>query len=68
VSSSSTITIGRSIRGGMVAITICIVAIVVVGICWVAIVVAIQLCISSNSSSDAEEGNLKIYLSEAFVI
>jgi len=59
VSSSSTISIGRSIRGSMVAITICIVAIVVVGVCWVAIVVAIQLCISGNSSSQAKESNLK---------
>jgi hypothetical protein len=65
VSSSSTITIGRSIRRGMVTITICIIAIVVVGIGLVAIVVAIELCISSDSCSKAEEGNLKMELSEA---
>ena len=65
VSSSCTITVGRSIRRSMVAITVCIIAIVVVGICWVAIVVPIQLSvsisisISSDSSSKAKEGNLK---------
>ncbi len=49
----------------MVTITICIIAIVFVGIGWVTIVVAIELCISSDSCSKAEEGNLKIELSEA---